>query len=389
MKLGRFARRALLRALMGAAVGSLVRGRRLTGALAGAAAGAAIEQPTAGLPLLAAAVATGDPRAAMRGAALGALTTQVWPTAPRTVEELRRNNTKEHVDASSDGAGIVIVVNLGAGSAETDTTAGRIRELLPAAEVVEPAEDDDLDDVLAKAASRATVAIGAAGGDGTLSAAARHAAEHDLVLLALPAGTLNHFARDLGVLEIDDAIEAVRAGEAVRVDVATIGETSFLNTASFGAYTDLVDARERLEDRIGKWPAVAVSLVRVLRTAEPLAIRIDGRERRVWLGFIGAGQYRPAGFAPSWREVLDDGLLDVRIVASDRPFARAKLLVSVLTGQLAQSHVYEQRVAARLDLECRDGAALRIALDGEVRDVETPTRVRKRAQPLFVYAPHR
>ena len=389
MKLGRFARRAALRAALGAVLGATVRRHRAAGALAGAAAGAAIEQPIAGLPLAVAAVATRQPRAAAAGAALGVLTTQVWPTAPRTVEDLRRNNTKGSIEPNGDGAGIVVVVNAGAGSAEADATAARIRERLPRAEIVEPAEHDDFSEVLAKAAARATCAFGAAGGDGTLSAAARHAADNDLPLLALPTGTLNHFARDLGVLELDDALDAVQHGEIVKADLAAIGDRTFLNTASFGAYTDLVDARERLEGRIGKWPAVAVSLVGVLRRAEPLEIEIDGRRRRVWLGFIGAGQYRPAGFAPSWREVLDDGLLDVRVVDADQPLARLKLVLSVLTGQLAQSRVYEQRVAARLDLACPDDAPLRVALDGEVCDVDTPVRIRKRVESIAVFAPHR
>ena len=391
--MSRFLRRAAARAALAAVLAAIVPRRRRSAVLAAAAAGAAIERPAAGAPLAVAALATvrsgPDLLAVAAGGAIGAATTRIWPTAPRTVEELRRHGTKGRADRSSDGAGVVIVVNCGAGSAEATETAAHIRERLPAATVIEPGEDDDIGDALAKAAASATVALGAAGGDGTLSAAAALAHDHGLPLLALPAGTLNHFARDLGLLAIDDALDALQAGEVVDVDLGVVGDRTFVNTASFGAYTDLVDAREALEDRIGKWPAVAVSLAGVLRRAEPIELTVDGRRRRLWLGFIGCGRYQPSGFAPTWREVLDDGLIDVRLVDADQPLARAKLLASVLTGRLGRSTVYEQRVAKQLELATTDGEPLRIALDGEVCDVAASVTITKRETAVRVYAPHR
>lgn len=388
MPRARFVRRALLRAGLGAALGALTPRHRVGGALAGAAAGALVENPIVGVPLAIAAVATRDPVGIAVGAGAGLLTTRAWPTAPRTVEELRRHGTKRTATPSPDGAGVVVVVNLGAGSAETSDTAAIIRERLPAAEVIEVGEDDDVGEVLEKAAASAIVALGAAGGDGTISGAAAAAHDHDLALVAIPAGTLNHFARDLGLLAVDDALDAVVAGELVDVDLASVDGRSFLNTASLGAYADLVDARERLEDRIGKWPAVAVSLVGVLRRAEPVEVTVDGRTRRLWLGFIGNGRYEPPGFAPTWREVLDDGVLDVRLVDADRPFARLRLVLAVLTGRLARTPVYEQRVTDALELQCND-EVFKIVLDGEVVNAPANVRVTMRSTPVRVYAPHR
>jgi undecaprenyl-diphosphatase len=195
--------------------------------------------------------------------------------------------------------------------------------------------------------------------------------------------------RDAGLLTLDDAIDALQRGHLVDVDIADVGDQrTFLNTASFGVYTDLVQAREARQDQLGKWPAVVVSLVGVLRRAQPIAVVIDGRRRCLWLGFVGNGRYQPSGFAPTWREVLDDGLLDLRVVDAERPFARARLLVSVLTGRLGRTTVYEQRMVARLDIET-DDHGLTIALDGEVLEVATPARITTRSPALRVYAPHR
>lgn len=133
---------------------------------------------------------------------------------------------------------------------------------------------------------------------------------------------------------------------------------------------------------------MAVSLVRVLRRAEPVEIAVDGHPRRLWLGFVGNGHYRPSGFAPTWRERLDDGRLDLRLVDAELPLARIRLLLAVLTGRLGRSAVYIQRDASQVTFD-GDGSSLRFALDGEVRDLPPGFTIAKRSPTLVVFAPHR
>ena len=125
--------------------------------------------------------------------------------------------------------------------------------------------------------------------------------------------------------------------------------------------------RERREQAIGKWPAMAVAMARILRRAEPVHLEVDGQERRLWTLFAGNGHYHPAGFAPSWRERLDDGTIDVRLVDATRPISRTRLVLAVLTGRLGRSRVHEQRIVAKLPLRSRQGG-LRVARDGEVSE---------------------
>ena len=114
----------------------------------------------------------------------------------------------------------------------------------------------------------------------------------------------------------------------------------FLNTASFGAYAELVDMRESHEERLGKWLAMAFSLVKILRRARPVDVTLNGTRRSIWLIFIGNGEYGPAGLAPSWRECLDDGVFDVRYVEDTGPYSRLRLIAAVLTGQLSRTNTY-------------------------------------------------
>lgn len=282
-----------------------------------------------------------------------------------------------------DGTGVRIVVNPSSGPAWTDSPTEALRKGLPGADIVELSPEDDLEAILCH---DDLVAIGAAGGDGTLSAVATIAADRDVPFVAVPAGTLNHLARDLGLDTVDDTIAAVRAGTAIRMDLAVAGDRCFVNTLTFGGYAHVVDARERLEKRIGKWPALLVALVQELPGMEPLRVEIDGRPRRVWLAWIGNGRYDPTGFGPSWRESLDDGLLDVRIVDGAKRFSRARFTVDVLTGRLRSCPVYEEKQVERLSIRSLDGP-LRLAADGETFDGPVELEVTKRARVLRVAVP--
>jgi undecaprenyl-diphosphatase len=346
--------------------------------LALVAAAAHARRRGSSLPSIAGAVAAGT--------AVALATRQSWPVAPNDPAEVQ-DRRRAKLEPSPSGEGVMIAVNPHAGAPRSKPPTDRLREALPNAEVIELDEPSHLAKVLEEAADRST-AIGAAGGDGSINCAATIAVEHDKPLVVIPAGTLNHFARDLGLESVDDAIEAVHQGEAMDIDMSMIDGRPFLNTASFGAYTDVVDAREKLEDRIGKWPAMVVALIRVLRTAEPCDVELDGRRRRIWMAFIGNCRYHPSGFAPSWRERLDDGLLDVRLVDGGSPFARTRLVFALLTGRLGRSAVYEQRQTACLEVRSCNGP-MRLACDGETFDGSEQFRIEKADQRLVVYAPER
>jgi diacylglycerol kinase family enzyme len=65
-----------------------------------------------------------------------------------------------------------------------------------------------------------------------------------------------------------------------------------------------------------------------------------------------------------------------------------RLVLAVLTGRLARTPVYEQRVTDSIELRCADDV-FKIVLDGEVVEVPPTVTVTKRSTPVRVYAPHR
>ena len=360
------------------------------------AAGAGQEVPVLAGPLVAMAALVGysrvhsgahHPSDVAAGAAIGAgaalLTRRLWPVAPHEPAHVRTSLERAEVEPSPGGAGLVVVINPSAGSSQR--AAEELRRELPEAHVVELEDGADLEAALEKAAAEGCV-IGVAGGDGSINTAAAIAADNDKPLFVVPGGPLNHFAYALGLESIADVAQAVRDGRAVTVDRATIDGHTFVNTASIGNYVDLVDAREKLEHRIGKWPAVVVALVGVLRTAHPVELEIDGQPRKVWMVFIGNCRYHPSGFTPSWRERLDDGQLDVRIVDGTHPWSRTRLLLSVMTGRLGRCGAYEQRFVRSMHVKSLEGR-LRLARDGETFDGPEEFTIAKADEPLLVYVP--
>jgi diacylglycerol kinase family enzyme/membrane-associated phospholipid phosphatase len=360
------------------------------------ATGVAQEMPVAGAPLSILAGGVGLSRiyagvhypldvivGAAAGAALSAATRKPWPVASKEPARVRPVFTRIQTLVSGDGDGLTFVVNSSAGSALAGPPAEEISEALPKARVFVVDEPEEWEAAFKEAGS--AKAIGIAGGDGSINSAAEVAMANNQPLAIVPAGTLNHLARDLGIDSVEETIEAIKHGRAAAIDVATIDGRVFLNTASFGSYVELVDAREKLEDRIGKWPAVLVALVKVLRSSTPIRVEIDGRPRSLWMIFIGNCRYHPKGFAPSWRERLDDGLLDVRLVDGTQPYARTRLLLAVLSGTLGRCKVYEHSLVSQLKVRSLDGSPMRLARDGETFEGSAEFTVTKLDRPLPIY----
>ncbi|ACU97208.1 bifunctional phosphatase PAP2/diacylglycerol kinase family protein [Saccharomonospora viridis] len=331
------------------------------------------------------------------GAALGAFTALAtrhwWPPHPDA-----RAHTTHPADAPAlpEGERVLTVVNRSSGTASDDPTP-TIRARWPRTELLhtEPGTELrlQLTEELRHHGGRIR-ALGAAGGDGTVAAVAAVAADHGLPLALIPTGTLNHFARDLGIRDLADTDVAIRAGSAVGIDLGEVEvdtdhdtvRRQFINTASLGGYPEMVRLRETIERHHPRWPSAIVAMARTLRHARPLRIRLNGEDMLVWLLFVGNGTYAPKGVIPSHRPALDTGLLDVRYLRADKRYSRTRFLLAVVTNTLATSHVYAQRDLAEVDVVLLDGNR-RIATDGEVGPLGHRFRFRSRPSALSVYRP--
>ena len=95
----------------------------------------------------------------------------------------------------------------------------------------------DVGELARQAVANGADLLGVAGGDGTQALVAAVAAEHDVPLLVISAGTRNHFALDLGLDREDPSrcLDALTDGVELRIDLGFIAGRPFVNNASFGA----------------------------------------------------------------------------------------------------------------------------------------------------------
>ena len=94
--------------------------------------------------------------------------------------------------------------------------------------------------------------VGIAGGDGSQAAVAGVAADRGVPLLVIPAGTRNHFAMDLGLDRSDPsrALDGLRDGVEVVVDLGEANDHPFVNNVSFGAYAEIVDRPDYRDSKL-------------------------------------------------------------------------------------------------------------------------------------------
>ncbi|MEE6178824.1 bifunctional phosphatase PAP2/diacylglycerol kinase family protein [Mycobacterium sp. 050134] len=290
----------------------------------------------------------------------GRLVPPIAETARPRTEPLRVQSPER-----PDGSGVVLVINPESGSGTGARIVDEVRGALPKAEIRELGPDDDPLQVLRDAAGRAEV-LAVGGGDGTVATAATVAIEADLPLAVFPAGTFNHFAKDIGCDSVAKTVDAIRRGSVACVDVVCFNESQMVvNTASIGAYPMFVEQREKLEKRIGKPLAGFYAMLHTLRKGRPVRISYDNKTLLTSLFFLGNSLYLPTGFAPARRTRMDDGLIDVRILEAGRPLARVRILTALAFGRLQRSPLYHELQVPEFRFSAVDGPTV-IARDGEV-----------------------
>lgn len=273
-----------------------------------------------------------------------------------------------HVEESLSNAGLDVEVELLSG----DECAARCRDI----------------------AKRGDPLLIVGGGDGTIAAAASALVGTGTLLGILPLGTLNHFARDLGIpAALEDASRLIASGLERHVDVGEMNDRIFINNSAIGLYPLMVIDRDFQQKRFGrsKRAAMIVASIRTLVRFNHHRLTLTVNEDRTGrvdtpLLFVGNNDYRVDIGAPGRRERLDRGELYVLVM---RKKTRRSFLAASLRAFFGRSRNDDM---VRLDdvQQLRVSAArtqLAVSLDGEVASVRLPLDYRIRKQALRVVAP--
>ena len=252
-------------------------------------------------------------------------------------------------------------------------------------------EPGDLVSRARQAAARRHILV-AAGGDGTVNALAQIAVESGASIGVLPMGTLNHFAKDLGLpQDLEGAVKAIVAGHAVKVDVGEVNGRMFVNNSSVGLYPRMVLERDAEQRRgRGKWTAFGIAMLRTWRTYRMLTahLMVSGKSTvvRTPFIFVGNNQYTAEGFQLGGRSRLDEGHLSIFLAPECGRFEILSLPVRALTGRLTAAAPFAGFQADQVTVEIAT-RRVSVALDGELTILSSPLAYRVRPRALEVLVP--
>jgi diacylglycerol kinase family enzyme len=244
-----------------------------------------------------------------------------------------------------------------------------------------------------QAASRGDLLV-AAGGDGTVGTVAAVAVETGATLGVLPLGTLNHFAKDLGIpQDLEQAVGGIVTGTPRAVDVAEVNGRIFINNSSVGIYPRMVWERDAEQHRgRRKWTASAVAVLRTWRRYRMVTARlgIDGKETvvRTPFVFVGNNEYKAEGFELGGRTTLDGGRLSVFLAPECGRFEFLTLPLRALLKRLDGGAPFAGFRAGAVTVDVPN-RRVSVALDGEVAMMRSPLVYRVRPGALRVIAPAR
>jgi diacylglycerol kinase family enzyme len=225
--------------------------------------------------------------------------------------------------------------------------------------------------------------LGVAGGDGTQALVAGIAAEHNIPLLVISAGTRNHFALDLG-LDRDDpsrCLDALKDGVELHVDLGFIAGRPFVNNASFGAYAAVVQSPAYRDDKrhttMEMLPELLAGQKGPRLVAKAGAVTIEGPQAvLVSNNVYGMGDIAGLGR----RARLDRGTLGVFAVTVSSAVQAAGLVRGTQSRGLT-------RLAEREVVVDADAAEIPVGVDGEALVLDTPVRCTLRPAVLRVRVP--
>jgi diacylglycerol kinase family enzyme len=288
----------------------------------------------------------------------------------------------------------VLLINprSGGGTAGRTGLAGAARDL--GIDVRELHQGDDLLQLARDAVAGGADALGMAGGDGSLGLVASVALEHDLPFVCIPAGTRNHFARDLG-LNPREPVKALAAfaGPERRIDVGTVGPRVFLNNVSLGVYASIVHTPGYREDKVGATNSVLPATLR--GELAPARLTFDGPGGRVYdhavmvlvannpYGLIGTSRF---GSKFGSRAGLDGGVLQVSALQVTDGASLARAVTLAGRDRLDRSSDWAQWTTTSFTVGSPTGR-IEAGIDGEALVLDAPLEFTIRPRALRVLVP--
>jgi len=291
----------------------------------------------------------------------------------------------------------IVLINREGGSFKTtdlDDFSSRLEEIMQAAGheleicIIEGREIDEKLKSLTQREDCDALVVG--GGDGTVSAAAGAMMNSDKMLGILPGGTMNLFARSLGLpLDIEEAAEVFAKGFARKVDIATANGRPYVHQFSVGMHPKLVKLRENsaFQSRFGKLRASTVAAIRTLFNPPRLSgkLTLDGETIHLRTPSLGVSNNMFGEGHLPYTDRPDGGTLGVYVAIAEQRRDLFRFAADMLMGRWQTAPEIDVRQANKASLQVAPGnRTLECTIDGELIDLEKTTEFEIHAGALTV-----
>ena len=232
----------------------------------------------------------------------------------------------------------------------------------------------------------------AAGGDGSINHVVQPLVNSEAILGVIPAGTYNHFAKDLGIpLDWRQALDIALTGETRQVDTARVNDRFFVNNLSLGLYPELVAKREEKGRDYPRWKARLQAFYTTLRNYPHVSFNVESEHHqeviRTHVFMVSNNSYdlsRMGIEAP--RNNLSEGRLSVYWLPHLPRIALMKFGAHYLAGRVKTAPGFRSFRTSRMKVQSPH-LRLRVGLDGELFTMETPLVLTIVPQSLLVKVP--
>lgn len=243
------------------------------------------------------------------------------------------------------------------------------------------------------AAARNVDVVLAGGGDGTISAAAAALMGRKKALAVLPAGTMNLFARSLGIpLSLDKAVAAFAEGKVRAVDLASANGRPFVHQFSVGLHAKMVDLRSRMPfaSRWGKIRASMKAAYSTVMKPPSMRVEIDLGEALLETRTTGIGitnNLFGEGTLPYARDPAG-GVLGIYVTVAQERSELLRFFAKMALGKWSDNDqvVIHEAEEARLRIVSRRFRK-HCVIDGELERLERETLLKIHPKALNVLVP--
>lgn len=259
--------------------------------------------------------------------------------------------------------------------------------------VVEVGPGVDVRTVVREALAAGLRTFVVAGGDGSIHHVAQALVGTEGVLGIVPVGSVNHLARDLDVPVGDwpAAFEIAVRGTVRQIDVGRINSQYFLNSVMLGIYPSISEFRERFRSLHSRWRAY-VKAIRLAMRHFPhvtLVIEYEGRvetlRTQMFVVSVNAYDLSQTGVV-SPKTNFNDGRLAIYSLSFMSRLQFVGVVAKYLRGKISDVPGFRSIRTTHLRLDTGK-RRLRVSIDGELVDLDTPLQIAAVPSSLLVRGP--